>query len=174
MADPNISDPYLPSSQWLQGEGVDNTKLHQRVDVPLDALGVIDRAWGQQFDYFFGAYYGGALTAGANIPFTALSDTAGGWDTVADDYVIQNSGMFLIGGQIRTGTASTLQAVVSHGATDYTGPKRASGTNVSAGVAVPIRAIAGDLITFSAVGAVTFDTTATYIANWFYVVGIGW
>lgn len=174
MADPNIPTPYIPSAQWALGESIDNTKWHQRFDTPMDALGNIDRTWGQQWGGFFGVYYGSSLTAGQSIPVTPLIDTAGGWDSVAIDYVIPNNGQYLIGGQCRNGSASALTANITDGARTWSSPLRASGTNISAGVGVPIRAIAGDLITFFATQAVTFDTTATYIANWMYVYQVGW
>ena len=83
--------------QWRDGEPLDDIKLHQRIDIPLEYLGGKQRSWGSDMATFVGEVgAGGGLTAATNIAFTPQTDTAQGWDAVNNRYVIPYDGYYMI------------------------------------------------------------------------------
>lgn len=181
----NLPDPFIPASQWTQGEGIDDLKMHRRVDEPLDELAQWLQGWSTQFASFFARLtIGTALPGGSanQIPFNDVRyDTANAW-TVAGGggsgafYTTPWGGQFISGCQLsQDSPASQMEAVLAFSdGTTFAGQQKASATGISSGTSVPRRLAAGTEIFAWSPFAFTPDVSAGFIANYLFVQQVGW
>lgn len=100
--------------QWTRGEPLDDIKLHQRIDVPLDSLGGYQRSWGSDFAVFVGSLSAGtAIAANTNINWTIWEDTALLWDYVGGTHSLSptSDGLYLFSGCVTVSAATGVPTV---------------------------------------------------------------
>ena len=181
----NLPDPYIPVSQWTQGEALDDLKMHRRTDEKFDELAGWLQGWSTQFASFFVRLTtAGALpgTSVNSIPFNDVRyDTASGWSPPGGGgsgafYSIPWNGQYLCGTQLtQNSPASQMEAVLAFSdGTTFGGAQKASATGISSGVSLPRRLTAGTQVFVWSPFAYTPDVSAGFIGNYLFVQQIGW
>lgn len=186
MSAPNLPNPYIPSTQWTLGEGLDDLKMHRRVDEPLDYLAQqFLQSWSTQWASFFVRLSSGTAipaTAANSVPFNVpVIDTANAWTPPGGGftnafYTIPWDGQYISGFQLtQNSPTSQMQGVINFSdGVLVQSPLKNSVTGISTGISIPRRLTAGTTIFVWSEFAFTPDVTASFIANYFFVQQIGW
>lgn len=122
MTAPNVNPalpyPLLGGSQWRTGMAINDVKLHQKIDGPLEQMGGVARTWGQSLASFSGAHDGTAIVGSATwatqlIGMTTVTvDTQNGWDPAASAYTPPTSGLYLLSACICQSTSVAFQLLM--------------------------------------------------------------
>lgn len=175
-----VPNPLIPASQWTDGEPMDELKLHERVDVPLETLGGILRTMNGDLASFYGTLAPGipSVSANTNISWTAQIDTAGGY--VAPFYTPDTSGLYLIAINLGYGTAvagscGIVRATATHGPqTDPQAPLSHDGPGVANSgprITFPIYLNADDSIAVQCTAGFNVSAIGTC---WWFVQQLTW
>lgn len=100
FGNPDLPYPFLENTQWHKGEPINDVKLHQRIDGPLEDLGQVARTHSHNWVSFRGTKSGtitGSATLGAAlIPWTIVEDTHNGWQPLDNSWHVPLNARYLI------------------------------------------------------------------------------
>jgi hypothetical protein len=105
--------PAVPLPNQWTNVFVDENDMHNRIDVPLNAMAANMSLWGQTFAQFRARDAVAPAALNVNIDFgTIVEDTSDtwngggpGWDTVNKQYVVQKSGLYIMQASWRQASA---------------------------------------------------------------------
>lgn len=180
VGNPALPDPLLAASQWHQGEPLNDVKLHQRVDLPLNQLADVAQGHGSNWASFRASRTGattGSTTLGSNyIPWTVIEDTHNGWQALDNSYHTPVNGRYLISAQFVQSTSVAFQMWLDGGhVNDAFWPMKSPLCEAISGGGCQLATVM-DLFGFFYIG-VQITATATSLAadcSWFSVQQIGW
>lgn len=181
IGNPALPDPLLAASQWHQGEPLNDVKLHQRIDLPLNQLADVAQAHGSNWVSFRASQTGattGSATLGANyIAWTTIiEDTHNGWQSLDSTFHVPVNGRYLISASfIQSGTVAYQMWLDGGHVNDAFWPMKSPVSEPIAGGGCQLSTVM-DLYTFFDIG-VQITATATSLAadcSWLSVQQIGW
>jgi len=181
QGNPSLPDPLLAGTQWHKGEPINDVKLHQRIDLPLNQLGDVARVHGSNWVSFratkTGATTGSATVGAAYIPWTTIvEDTHNGWQPLDNTFHVPVTGRYLISASFAQSTVIAYQMWLDGGhSSDQQWPMKTPVCEAIAGGGCQMSAIM-DLFTFFDIG-VQISATATALSAdscWLAVQQIGW
>lgn len=182
VGNPSLPDPFLASSQWHAGEPINDVKLHQRIDTPLNTLADVAQGHGSNWVSFRATRSGataGSTTLGANyIPWdTIVEDSHNGWQSLDSTFHTPVNGRYLISASfIQSTSVSGMQMWLDGGhVNDAMWPIKSPAAEANAGGGCQI-SIVMDLFTFFYIGT-QITATATSLAadcSWICIQQIGW
>jgi hypothetical protein len=187
QGNPSLPFPFLPNSQWQDGEPINDVRLHQRVDEPLETLGQVARNHGTNWVSFRGSKTGaitGSGTLGAAlIPWTVIEDTHNGWQPLDSSWHVPINARYLISCQIAQSTSVSGVNLWLAGGTDAAGgqgndaifPMRSPNFEPIAGGGAGISTVM-NLFTFYDICAQITATVTALSADscWLSIQQIGW
>jgi hypothetical protein len=186
LGNPAIPYPFLFGSQWHHGEPINDVKLHQRIDEPLERLGLVARTHGAGWASFRGSRTGsttGGTLGTSPIPFTVVEDTHNGWSTLQNCYNVPVNGRYLISASFAQSTVVSGQSMWLCAGTDSGGGRINDGMfPILSPVAEPIAgggcqiSTVANLFTFYSI-CVQLTATMTALSAdscWLSVQQIGW
>lgn len=183
MSSPNIQNPFLPASQWTQGEPIDDLIMHRRTDEQFDVLAAYIRQWSRQWASCWARMTvpGVSVVAGAQVPFDQVridnaSKFTPGIGTAGGFYTTPWAGQYICGFQItQNGTASQMAGDLNLSDGRIIGtPVKASATSQSVGLSMPLRIAAGIEVFVTSTFALVPEVAAGYSANYMFVQQVGW
>lgn len=175
-----VPNPLIEASPWVHGEALDELKLHQRIDDPLETLGGIVRTFNTDLASFYGVLgLSTAVAANTAIPWIGELDTAGCYS--APFFIADSAGLYLIAINLSFGSPSVAGSCglmrSTAGGPVYTDPQAplshdgALTNNGGPRVGFPIHLQAGDELTVQS--TVGFTVAAVGI-NWWFVQQLTW
>jgi hypothetical protein len=114
---PALPNPFLQGTQWQHGEPINDVKLHQRIDEPLNNLALPVQSHGKNWPSFLGVKTGSitlsaGLGVGAEIPWTVVEDTHSGWNSLLNFWTPPINGRYMITLSVAQSTAVSFRALL--------------------------------------------------------------